>query len=356
MAINEHAPSVSIVYPSGSEGNPEKYFVTSLDSNPVIQWTYSDPENTEISQIHAKVYDGDQLVWDSGSVELPQFPDKDLLGSGLLPLFSLRHLELPDHEVLPFNKEYSIIIRAMDTTEDPRWQKWGEWSDPAFFEVEIDETALFVSFDVTIYADSYQEKIFINWTDDAAEFGDVLGYNVLRSTERDRNFQPVNGSLLIGDHSSYIDDTAAASTRYYYKIEVVMEDGSIAVSPVTYGSIFHAFWSIGSFKFAPTSFKKRRERAQSKRAVLGQKKKVVQDRGFRGEEMDLVIDLLDDHDSTGEQKYNQLMDELEKTEALTMRDPFGRVWTFVPSDFDDEQLLTGRLEYRVSFSVSEVDG
>ena len=296
------------------------------------------------------------MIWDSGSVKLPQFPDQDLMGSGFLPLFSLRHLQLPSHDVIPFNKEYSIIIRAMDTTEDPRWQKWGAWSDPAFFEVEIDLSALFVTFDVNVLTDDYQEKIILSWSDDADEFGDVLGYNVLRSTKSDQGFSVLNQTLLSADTNSFIDNTAAASTMYYYKIEVVMADESAAESPVTSGSIFHQFWSIGSFKFAPSSFSKKRQRAQSKRATLGNNKRVVQDRGFREEEMSLEILLLDDNASTGDQKYNDLMDELEKTEALLLRDPFGRQWTFSPSDFEDDQLLTGKLEYRVKFSVTEVSG
>jgi hypothetical protein len=352
MAINYEGPSVSITTPSGTDGSPYIYYFDSLEKSPVIDWTYSDPEGNELSHAQIQVLKAGEVVWDSGGVKLPADGETALMGSGLSYLLTLTQAELPSHDVLPFNTLYSVQMRAMDKTEDPTWQKWGDWSSPQSFKVALNDSASFVTVKMSAAADDQNGKIVLSWTDDADEFGTLSKYEVYRSTQRNSGFELVSTQTS----QTYEDLSTAASTEYYYKIKVIMTDGSSAFSPMSYGIVYHELWTIGAFKFAPSTFSKKRQRAQSKRATLRSSKRLIQDKGFREEEMSLEIDLLDDHVSTGEQKYDALMTELNKTEVLTMSDPFGRSWNFSPGDFEDEQLLTGKLEYRVKLSVSEVSG
>lgn len=351
MGINYQGPAVSLVHPSGSEGSPTVYPISSITLNPVIQWSYTD--QTELSEIQVQIFDGSTLIWDSYGVKMPQDEKSAMFGDSILHLLSLRHFEIPGHNVIPFNKTYSIRIRAMDTHEDPRWRKWGEWSEPAFFKVQLSPMSSFVRFNVDVYANDREEKIILSWSDNTQEIGDLSGFNILRSDHPDGSFIKVNGSLI---QDRIFEDYAAAHVRYYYKIEAVMDDGTTALSPVTNGSIVVQYWTIGSFKFAgPSSLNKKRERAQSKRPTLRQRR-VIQDRGFLPEDIQLEIYLTDDQESSGAEKYDDLMVELEKLSPLIVRDPFGRSWTVTPGSFEDQQLKTGKLEYRVKIDLSEVSG
>lgn len=349
MAINYSGPTVSITHPSGNVGAPTVYPLDSLTKQPVIQWTYNDPEENEISQIHVQVFDGSTLVWDSHGVKLPQ-DQNEVMGDGISHISTLRHFELPGRDVLPFEKTYNVKIRAMDTTEDPRWQKWGEWSAPVFFRVEISPQAALISFDLDVFADHKNKKTILSWRDGVPSGYKITGYNVYSSSEETGTFTKKNTSILTDPF--YVD----SGVHQFYKIEAVMEDGSTALSPVINGSNISNYWMIGSFKFSgAASFNKKRSRLQSKRSTL-KRKQVIQDKGFLPEEINLEIFLTDDQESTGADKYEQLIMELEKLTPLVIRDPFGRSWTVAPGAFDDSPLMSGKEEYRVKIDLSEVSG
>lgn len=353
MELNYFGPTVTLEHPSGSQESPTIFSLGGWDSIPVIQYSFTDPENHSISQTQVQVLKGDQVIWDSGPKDAPLDEQTGLMGDGLMYLFSLRHTELAAHKEIPFGEVYSVQMRAKDITEDPRFAKWGEWSQRKYFRVVLDPMAAFVAFNISIFANHREEYLQINWSDNSAHVGDVVGYNVYRSTHPGGPFQKINGSTALTART-FTDNTVQPHVRYYYQIEVLMSDGTSAYSPSTYGAVVVQYWSIGSFKFSgPTSFTRKRERAQSKRSVLGQRR-VIQDKGFLPGDMQLEILLHDDYESTGEQKYLSLMTVLDQLTPVTIRDPFGRSWTVAPGAFEEQQLLTGKLEYRVKIDLSEV--
>jgi hypothetical protein len=349
MSMNYYGPAASVVFPSGSSSAPSVFSMTERSIDPVFEFSYSDPEGTVISNVQAQIFKGSQMVWDSGAIKVPQDEGVLLSSSGYTYLLSLSHFEL-SQDVLLFGETYSVKIRAMDTTEDPRWQKWGEWSAAKYFKMVLSPLSKYIKFDVEIFADHKEESLLIKWSDNTFEIGEVSGYNLFRSESITGPFTKLNGSLMTGRS---LTDPVDPHVRYFYKVQLIMKDGSTAESYPT-SSIIVSYWTIGSFKFyGPTSFNKKRSRLQSQRSTL-KGKRVIQDKGFLPQEISLEIYLTDDSLSSGAEKYEQLLTELEKLTPLVISDPFGRSWTVAPGSFEDDQLLTGKLEYRVKFDLSEV--
>lgn len=346
--MNYSGPIMSLVSPSGMEGDPTLFYMANIDTGPVVQWSYED--ETAIRKVQIQVFDGQELIWDSLDQDIPQDAAETVLGSALLHLNSLRHFAIPPHKKLAFDHVYSVRIRGLDTQDDPRWEKWGPWTDPAFFKAVLSPQSAVIpllSWHVDVYADHKKQTNVLYWSLGDLSGYQVSGYNVKKADNPAGPFTTVNLQLL--QDMSYETDQAA-----YFQIEAVMPDGSTALSPVVSGSIFTNYWLIGSFQFdGPTSFSKKRDRLQSKRTTL-KKRRVIQDRGFLPEDISLEIILADDDESSGAEKYRQLLQVLSQTVPLTIRDPFGRSWTIAPGAFEDTPLMSGKEEYRVKFDLSEV--
>lgn len=194
-------------------------------------------------------------------------------------------------------------------------------------------------------------KLTLTW--EGAQEPGLQGYNVHRSLTPDGTFEKKNTSLLT--EPSFDDYDVLSGVKYYYKVEFVFSSSSM-FSEVISASVTFSWWYFGAVKLdGVTMMNKTRSRLQSKRRVLGKAKPVVQDRGFAGEEMSLELYLLDDDHSSGQDKYDQFLAELSKTSPITLRDPFNRTWKVTPGDWRDDQLLTGKLEYKIKIDLTEVD-
>jgi hypothetical protein len=196
-----------------------------------------------------------------------------------------------------------------------------------------------------------EEKIIIRW--DRISDPNLNGYNIFRSASENGPFKKINSELLTVPE--YFDGGMLSSTKYYYQVEYVIGGEGGTFSEVISGSIQFYAWYIDNVRVdGVTKLEKKRARNRSVRSVMGSKKQVIQDRGFMPEDLTLEIYCYDDENSTGEKKYNDLVDVLSQTKVLRLRDPFGREFFVAPGDFEDDQLLTGKLEYLISINLTEV--
>lgn len=196
-----------------------------------------------------------------------------------------------------------------------------------------------------------EEKIIIRWDQISDPFLD--GYNIFRSESIEGPFKKLNTELLTVPE--YFDGDMLSSTTYYYQVEYVINGEGGAFSEVIAGSIQFYAWYIDDLRVdGVTKLSKKRARNRSIRSVMGSKKQVIQDRGFMPQDLSLDIYCYDDENSTGEKKYNDLVSVLSQTKILRLRDPFGREFSVAPGDFEDDQLLTGKLEFLISINLTEV--
>lgn len=196
-----------------------------------------------------------------------------------------------------------------------------------------------------------EEKIIIRW--DRISDPDLNGYNIFRSESEKGPFRKLNTELLTVPE--FFDDDMLSTTKYFYQVEYVIGGKGGTFSDVISGSIQFYAWYIDKVRVdGVTKFNKKRSRNRSQRAVMGPKKQVIQDRGYMPEEISLEIYCYDDENSTGERKYNDLVDVLSQTKVLRVRDPFGREFFVAPGDFEDDQLLTGKLEFLITINLTEV--
>lgn len=316
-------PDILSKSPSGSSASPG----ISYDSlTPQFQWTADESEYTQTDYQIRLYSEPGSLLYDSGEIQ-----------SG-----GKSH-DLPNTYKLTYSTVYQWELRIRN-----EYNIWTDYSTRDFFQVKVGSPQ-----NVTAAADNFGAKITINWDDSAAD--NLQGYDVYRSTSLSGVYSKINDSLLTS--SMYEDFNVITDQAYYYKVQAFVSDSEIsAFSDIVTATAVFTAWFINEFKFeGPTRFNDKIERNQNKRKVLGKQKKVVQDRGFSGSELELEIYLTDDQYTTGQEKYTGLMDELKKTTPLSIRDPFARSWKVSPGDFEARQLPTGKLEYVVTFPLTEVN-
>lgn len=246
-----------------------------------------------------------------------------------------------------YKLSYGVNFQWEVKTKDP-YGAWSNYTSRGWIKVLVGAPV-----GLTAIPDNFGAKIALDWSDSSAE--SLSGYDVFRATVNGGPYTKINGSIVTS--SQYADSAVIANTTYYYVVQaVVAGQPASANSAQVSASVVFSGWFIGDFKFeGPSKLSKKRSRIQSKRVVLGKSKQVIQDRGFVGEDLELEIFLVDDEYSTGAAKYAALLTEMEKTEAITVRDPFGRVWKVAPGEMSDEQLLTGKLEYMIKLNLTEVN-
>jgi hypothetical protein len=251
--------------------------------------------------------------------------------------------KLPGSASLYYDTLYQWEVSVQD-----KYGAWSNYTSRGWINISVGTIT-----GLTAAADNFGAKISLDWGDSTAT--GLSGYNVLRSTTQGGPYTKVNDNLITA--SNYQDSNIQTGQRYYYVVQAVV-NGIPASGNSAEVSALASFsaWYIGAFKFdGPSKISKKRQRAQSKRVVLGKSKRVVQDRGFVGEELELEIYLTDDAYSTGQSKYDSLITELSVTSPVSIRDPFGRSWKVAPGDFEDDQLITGKLEYVVKINLTEVN-
>jgi hypothetical protein len=299
------------------------------DLTPTLSWLFNDQNSGDTQKsFQVKVYnEAGTLLHDSGEV-----------------VSSAQSYEIPAAYKLTYSQNYQWEVRTKDQLD-----AWSNYTPRGWITPKVGAPS-----GLSAAADNFGAKIILDWTDSLAE--NLQGYNVYRSTSLDGTYTKINGTLVT--ESKYNDSQVSTGITYYYKVEAYVNSTEISPlsSAVSAAAIFSS-WFIGSFKFiGPSNLGATRTRAQSKRAVLGKSKRVIQDRGFLGEILDLQIILSNDEYSTGKEKYDELMAELEKTEPLSVRDPFGQVWKVSPGEVTWELLTgTGNLSYKVSFPLEEVN-
>lgn len=310
----------------GSAASPATIF---NDLTPTLSWQFADPNSGDSQKaFQVRLYNEfGTLLHDSGEVVSPA-------GS----------YEIPAANRLFYSDKYQWEVRVKD-----QYDAWSNYTSRAWFILKVGTPT-----GITAMADNFGAKIIVDWADSMAE--GLQGYNVYRATAAGGPYTKINDRLLT--QSLYNDSQVSTGVTYFYKVEAYVNATEIsplsaAVSAV---AVFSA-WYIGDFKFTgPTAFSGKRARVRSSRVVLGKSKKVVQDRGFLGENLSLDIFLGRDEYSTGKQKFDQLMAELSKTQALSVRDPFGQVWKVSPGDVDYDIVPgAGELTYKVRIPLEEVN-
>lgn len=339
------SPIVSLVYPSPGASTPAKFLNS---KNPVISWTYSDPDSESQSQIQVEIYSypAHVLVWDSGAVTVIEDMDgKSMFKSGLMALWSDRYYEIPDAAELGYDIQYTVRMRAKDSSGT-----WSAFTSEARFVLDTTSVS-----GLTVVAAPEIGAITISWIDASVE--NLEGYNILRSTTSGGVYRKLNKTILTDP--AFIDRKVAKGKTYYYRVETVANGGNVSeMSAPVSGSVDFDRWFLEQLVLDDvTAFEKKRSRSQSKRAILGpngKTRRVIQDRGFLPGDMSITFLLLDDDLVTGSDKYDQLIELLEDTQLFSLRDPFGRQWTVSPGDMEERQLLTGSLEYEIKIDISEV--
>jgi hypothetical protein len=311
--------------PSPAGGSATSPAITYDDLTPLFTWSFTDP-NTGDAQASFQLRlfnDAGTLLYDSAEV-----------------VSTVESHELPNTHKVEYGKNYQWDVRVKDNNG-----AWSNYTPRGWFVVKVGAPT-----GVTATGDNTNAKIVIDWADSTAESLD--GYNLFKSETAGGPYTKVNDRLIT---SSIYDDTKVITDKTYYYVVQAYVDGQepSAYSAEVSAKVIFTSWYIGSFKFdGPTNIKKDRKRARSERLTLS--KRVVQDKGFLGEKISLEIFLTDDQYSTGSKKYDDLILELDKLIPLSVRDPFGRQWTISPGDFEDEQLPTGKLEYKVKINLTEV--
>jgi hypothetical protein len=78
----------------------------------------------------------------------------------------------------------------------------------------------------------------INWgCTKTAECDTVAGYRVSRWNATTKAYEPLHAGLLPTDTRAYTDTTAVQGTTYFYTLEAVRADGSVAGTHV-WGCVF----------------------------------------------------------------------------------------------------------------------
>lgn len=310
----------------GSAGAPATVL---NDLTPTLSWTFGDVNAGDVQKsFQVKLYnEAGTLLLDSGEIQS-----------------AAASYEIPLANKLTYSQKYQWEVRTKDQHD-----AWSNYTSRGWITAKVGSPS-----GITATADNYGAKIIVDWNDSGAE--SLQGYNIYRATSWGGTYTKQNGALLTD--SVYNDSNVSTGSTYYYQVEAYVTASEISPlsAKASAAAVFSA-WYIGDFKFVgPSSMGGKRGRIQSKRAVLGKKNKVIQDRGFSGEELQMEIFLGDDEYSTGKQKFDQLMAELEKTEALSVRDPFGQVWKVAPGGVDWNLIPgSGTLTYNVSLPLEEVN-
>jgi hypothetical protein len=296
------------------------------DLTPQFTWTHSDTDGDAQKAFQFRIYnDLGTLLHDTGEL-----------------VTSNQFYELPVANKLSYNLLYQWEVRTKDV-----YDAWSAYTARGWIKPYVAPPQ-----SVTATADDLSAKIIIDWADSAAE--GLEGYNVYRSTVTGGPYTLINDTLITV--SNYSDSQVSTGVTYYYVVKayassLVSDNSAEASATATFSA-----WFIGDFKFSgPSKLTMKRPRSQSQRVVLGKVKKVIQDRGFLGDELSLELFLVDDQSSTGKTKRDSLVTELKKLQPLAIRDPFGRTWKAVPGDYDETQLATGKLEYLVKIPLIEVN-
>jgi hypothetical protein len=339
------SPVVTLTYPLPGASSPAKFLNS---KNPVISWDFSDADNDTQASIQVEIYKyaGHLLVWDSGEIVITEDMDgKALMNSGLLNLWSTRFYEIPDSAGLRYDVDYTVRMRVKDSSGT-----WSAFTSEARFI--LDTTA---PMGVTVEGVVDLAAMRITWITSSVE--SIEGYNILRSSTSGGVYRKLNKDPLTSPE--FIDRKVGARKTYFYRIQTVSDGGNVSeMSAPVAGSVDFKEWYLETMRLDTViDFQNKRDRAQSKRTVLGpggSVKRVVQDRGFLPGDMSITFNLLDDEISSGAAKYEQLLQLLNNTQLFSLRDPFGRQWTFSPGAMEETMLLTGSLEFEIKIDLSEV--
>jgi hypothetical protein len=299
------------------------------DLTPTLSWQFGDPNSGDTQKaFQLKLYnEAGTLLLDTGEV-----------------VSAAGSYEIPAANKLTYSQKYQWEVRTKDQLD-----AWSNYTSRGWLTPKVGTPS-----GLSASADNFGAKIIIDWTDSLSE--NLQGYNIYRATASGGPYTKINDTLIT--QSVYNDSQISTGTTYFYKVEAYVNATEISpLSAAVSAAAIFSSWYIGDFKFiGPTSMSGQRPRAQSKRAVLGKTKKVIQDRGFLGEILDLELYLSNDEYSTGKAKFDAIMAELEKTTALSVRDPFGQVWKVAPGDVSWDLLPgTGTLTYKISFPLEEVN-
>lgn len=336
-------PTVNLLYPPLS--GITKFFNS---KNPVISWTYQDPELNPQSQIQVEIYKGtsNSLVWDSGAVTITENIDnKSMLSGGLLSLWSEQYYEIPDSADLKYDTTYSLRMRAKDSTG-----AWSAFTEKALFS--IDTTAV-----TGLMTMPLPDAGAIRLTWGPSDIEGLEGYNVLKYHGPSDSFRKLNKDLI--KTTDYTDYTARSGKGEYYRVQVVANGGNVSSSSESvYGMVQYDKWFIEAMALdLVTDQDLKRKRIRTTRNVFGNgrtPRRVVQDKGFLPADISIKFMCLDDEVSTGSDKYDQLLRLLAVPQTFSLRDPFGRQWTVAPGDIDETILKTGSLEYEITLEFTEV--
>ncbi|MEU6807524.1 PA14 domain-containing protein [Streptomyces sp. NPDC046831] len=137
---------------------------------------------------------------------------------------------------LPDGETYVYAVVAKD-----RWDNALPPTDPNVKVVEATELDVRPSVTVTrdwqlgslgygtVIGGPDEDGPSINWRcDKTAECGTVAGYRVSRWNAVTKAYEPLHAGLLPADTRAYTDTTAARGATYFYTLEAVRADGSVA--------------------------------------------------------------------------------------------------------------------------------
>lgn len=336
-------PIVNLVYPPLS--GTTKFFNS---KNPVISWTYEDPELNPQVQIQVEIYRGtsNSLVWDSGAVNISENTDnKSMLTGGLLSLWSERFFEIPDEADLKYDTTYTIRIRAKDSTGT-----WSAFTDKATFLIDTTAVQGLTAFPLPEIG-----AIRLTWA--ASDVEGFEGYNIYKYHGPSDTFKKLNKDLIKG--LTFTDYTPKSGKSNYYRVQVVANGGNeSSMSESVYASVSFDKWFIEAMPLEMVTDQDiKRSRIRSTRTVFGNgrtPKRVIQDKGYLPADLSLTFLCLDDEYSSGSDKYEDLLQMVSVPQTFSLRDPFGRQWTVAPGDIDETILRSGSLEYEVKLQLTEV--
>jgi len=96
---------------------------------------------------------------------------------------------------------------------------YSDWSDPQYFVADAQQVTSVELVDFR--GIEVEGAIQLIW--ETASENDVAGYNLYRSTTKDKGFEPVNDELILAGEDCYVfdDNTVDVGRVYYYKLEYV---------------------------------------------------------------------------------------------------------------------------------------